>query len=249
VKFYLLPEFSKLANFQVWADAGSQVFFSYSLCVGSMAAMGSYNVYNHNCFRDALFFALINSGTSFIAGFVIFTTLGFMAGQQGTTVGEVAESGPDLAFIVYPQAVAEMPLAPLWAVLFFGMILLLGTGSQIVGCEGVSTTVFDQFPYFFNTRLRKFIFNAFMCTASFLIGLVMVTEGGMYIFQLFDFYSGSRMITLLGFLECITIAYLYGVKRYYKDLTMMIGYDIGPYMKICWMVASPYTQYSLLCCV
>ena len=45
------------------------------------------------CFRDSLIFACTNSGTSFFSGFVIFSVLGFMAKEHGTTVDKVAETG------------------------------------------------------------------------------------------------------------------------------------------------------------
>lgn len=43
--------------------------------------------------RDSFWLCLLNSGTSFVAGFVVFSVLGFMAHKQGVAVDAVAESG------------------------------------------------------------------------------------------------------------------------------------------------------------
>uniref|UniRef100_A0A8C6LLT0 Transporter n=1 Tax=Nothobranchius furzeri TaxID=105023 RepID=A0A8C6LLT0_NOTFU len=203
IMFYIKPDWSKLEEAQVWIDAGTQIFFSYAIGLGALTALGSYNRFNNDCYKDAFVLALINSGTSFFAGFVVFSILGFMAAEQGVDISQVAESGPGLAFIAYPKAVSLMPVAPLWAALFFFMLLLLGLDSR--------TTLSSP-----------------------------SLQGGMYVFQLFDYYSASGMTLLWqSFWECIVVAWVYGADRFMDDVARMIGYRPFPWMKWCWSFITP----------
>jgi len=243
IDFYLSPDWERLKDTQVWVDAGTQIFFSSSIGLGTLTALGSYNKFKHNSYRDSIIFALVNSGTSFLAGFIVFTILGFMAKQQNKSIGDVAEGGPGLAFIAYPAAVAQLPGSPFWSILFFLMVILLGLDSQFVGVEGVVTTVVDQFPSLLRKGYRKEAFIGVTCIIMMLTAIPMVMEGGMYVFQLFDYYTGSRIILLVGFIECIAISYFYGIRRFYDNCCMMIGeswliYTL-PYMLVCWTVITP----------
>ncbi|XP_043934667.1 sodium- and chloride-dependent creatine transporter 1-like [Protopterus annectens] len=240
IVYYLKPDWSKLTEAQVWIDAGTQIFFSYAIGLGALTALGSYNRFHNNCYKDAYILAVINSGTSFFAGFVVFSVLGFMASEQGVDISKVAESGPGLAFIAYPKAVTLMPVAPLWAALFFFMLLILGLDSQFVGVEGFITGIMDLFPASYASVIRREVVVAFCCFICFIIDLSMITEGGMYIFQLFDYYSASG-ITLLwqAFWECVVIAWVYGADRFMDDIARMIGYRPLPFMKWCWAVITP----------
>ncbi|XP_061073489.1 sodium- and chloride-dependent GABA transporter 2-like [Conger conger] len=240
VEFYLYPDPSRLADPQVWMEAGSQIFFSYSVGVGTLTVLGSYNTYNNNCYKDSLWLCLLNSGTSLVAGFVVFSVLGFMAHEQGVPIAEVAESGPGLAFIAYPQAVAMMPLSQLWAACFFIMIILLGLDTQFVMMEVVMTSVTDLFPKVLRRAGRREIFLLLFCLTCFVLQLVMVTQGGMYVFQLFDYYAfnGACMFFLCVF-EVLPMGWLFGAERMMDVIEDMTGERPSLLFKLCWLYFTP----------
>ncbi|KAI4897489.1 hypothetical protein NFI96_021889 [Prochilodus magdalenae] len=225
---------------QVWVDAGTQIFFSYAICLGCLTALGSYNSYNNNCYRDCIMLCCLNSGTSFVAGFAIFSVLGFMAYEQNVPIEAVAESGPGLAFIAYPKAVTMMPWAPLWACLFFMMLIFLGLDSQFVCVESLVTAVVDMYPKTFRVGYRRELLILGMSVASYLLGLTMLTEGGMYVFQLFDSYAASGMCLLfVAIFESICIGWVYGSDRFYSNIEDMIGYKPIFFIKWCWKILTP----------
>lgn len=98
--YYLKPDWEKLTRLQVWSDAGTQIFYSYGIGIAALVALGSYNKFHHNSYRDVVVFTVANTFTSILSGFVIFSVLGYMAHMQGVGIESVAEEGPGLAFIV-----------------------------------------------------------------------------------------------------------------------------------------------------
>ncbi|MEQ2172878.1 hypothetical protein GOODEAATRI_025917 [Goodea atripinnis] len=54
-----------------------------------------------------------------------------------------AVEGTGLAFIVYSEAIKNMPLSQLWSVLYFVMLLLLGMGSMLGNITAIITPLRD----------------------------------------------------------------------------------------------------------
>ncbi|XP_071149159.1 sodium- and chloride-dependent glycine transporter 1-like [Mytilus edulis] len=137
VKYFLIPEWSKLSDLKVWVAAAGQMFFSLSVSFDGIIMFGSYNKFSNNAYGDALLIAVMDLVTSIIAGFVIFTSFGALAKKTGLEVSEVARGGYGLAFVAYPEALSNLPLPQLWSVLFFFMLFTLGLDSEFALLETV----------------------------------------------------------------------------------------------------------------
>lgn len=240
IKYYVLPDWKRLASAKVWGDAAVQVFFSMSTCWGGLITLASYNNYKNNCFRDALVVAVGDGLTSIFGGFVIFSIIGYMAHELNVPVQDVATQGAGLAFVVYPQAVTMLPLSPLWAVLFMLMLLNLGLGTQFTLVTTVHTTIMDVFSKFFKVQRRRIILLLSICICCYILGLSCATRGGMYVLQLMDKYAPSYGLLTVGLAECITLSWLYGIDRFFKDIESMIGRPpIALFFRICWQFITP----------
>ena len=67
-----------------------------------------------------------------ISGLAIFSVLGFLAKITGKNISEVADGGPGLAFVAYPSALSQLPIAPLWSILFFLMLIFVALDGQVI---------------------------------------------------------------------------------------------------------------------
>ncbi|KAM6959287.1 solute carrier family 6 member 4a [Aplochiton taeniatus] len=238
VVFYLKPDWGKLLSTTVWIDAAAQIFFSLGPGFGVLLAFASYNPFHNNCYKDALVTSSVNCLTSFLSGFVIFTVLGYMAEMRQQGVETVAkDAGPSLLFIIYAEAISNMPAATFFAIIFFLMIIMLGLDSTFAGLEGVITAVIDEFPHLLSKRREWFVL--LLVCVCYLGALSTLTYGGAFVVKLFEEYATGPAVITVVFLEVIAVSWCYGIGQFCSDVQMMIGFAPGLFWRICWVAICP----------
>uniref|UniRef100_A0A8C8GE53 Transporter n=1 Tax=Oncorhynchus tshawytscha TaxID=74940 RepID=A0A8C8GE53_ONCTS len=223
ILYFITPKWEKLNDAKVWKDAATQIFFSLSAAWGGLITLSSYNKFHNNCYRDTIIVCIVNSATSIFAGFVIFSVIGFMAHELKVPIEKVADEGPGIAFVVYPEALTRLPLSPFWAIIFFLMLLTLGLDTMFATIETIVTSVSDEFPQYL--RKNKPLFTLICCACFFFLGFPMVTE-----VQTFDLTDSPSFPSIPLFL---------GLQRFCEDIEMMIGFQPNRFWRICWAFVTP----------
>lgn len=240
LRFFLEPQWEKMLEARVWVYAAAQVFNSIGIAFGSLIAFSSYNRFHGPILRDTLLVTIIDALTCILCGFCVFSTMGNLALEQGTTVDKVVADGPGLVFVVFPHALSGLPLPRVWSGVFFSMLLLLGIDSQFATVEVIITSIKDglgdRFEHYFK---RHEILVLAVCTVSFAFGIPFVFNGGIYFFQIVDYYAAATSLMYIAFFECIAIVWIYGVKRMTSNIKDMTGQNPNIFFRVCWSFLSP----------
>ncbi len=225
INYYLQPDFSRLLDYHVWIDAYSQVFFTLSLGMGIMIAYASYMPEDSDVVNNALITVFANSGVSFMSGFAVFGTLGYMAQTQGIPISEVATGGVGLAFVVYPEAINMLPggnmVIGLFGIIFFLTLLTLGIDSAFSLVESIVAGVVDKW------QLNKQKVTLWVIIVLGIFSLLFATKGGLYWLDIVDYYINHYGLILGGLLEALVIGWYYKPETLRNYFNPISEYKIG----------------------
>ncbi len=135
VKFYLVPDFGKMADVgivQVISNAMNQAFFTLSIGIGSMAIFGSYIDKKRSLMGEAINVAALDTFVAFCSGLIILPAC--------TAFGVDHQEGPPLIFKTLPNIFANMWGGRVFGSLFFifmsfaALTTVLGVFENIIAC-------------------------------------------------------------------------------------------------------------------
>ncbi|HLS09012.1 sodium-dependent transporter [Lentibacillus sp.] len=200
---FFTPDFSALADGQVWVAAYGQIFFSLSIAFAIMITYSSYLPKKSDITNNAFIVGFGNSSFELLCGIGVFSVLGFMAVQQGVGVNEVVAGGVGLAFVVFPQIINELPaLNELFGFLFFISLVLAGLSSLISIIETYVAGLSDKFNI---SRQKAVIFGGGFAA---LVSLVFATRGGLNFLDAADYFINQFGVAFVGLVEVVLIAWV-----------------------------------------
>ena len=136
VKFYLLPDFSKMQNIsEVVFAAMGQAFFTLSLGIGAIAIFGSYIDKSKKLTTEAITVVCLDTFVALVAGFIVIPACFAYNVDPG--------QGPGLIFQTLPNIFANMQLGNVWGALFFLFLSFAALTTIIAVFENIITMTME----------------------------------------------------------------------------------------------------------
>ncbi len=201
VRFFLLPDFSKVTAATVLTALG-QAFFSLSIGIGTMVTYASYFKPETNLRHTALNVTILDTLVAVLAGIVIFPAV-FSAGIEPS-------SGPSLVFITLPGIFNGMPLSMVWSSVFFLLLVVAALTSTISLHEVI--TIYLHEEWHLSRRGAAWATTggtlALAALASLSLGML---DGwricGLNLFDSLDYVTANILLPVGGFFTCIFVGW------------------------------------------
>ena len=219
LKFYLVPDFSKMAENgigeAVYAAMG-QSFFTLSLGIGAMAIFGSYISKERRLTGECINICILDTTVALLSGLVIFPA----CFAFGVDPGE----GPGLVFVTLPNVFNQMPGGRLWGSLFFVFMSFAALSTVIAVFENIISFAIDLWGW---SRKKAILVNlavilvlSMPCVLGFnVLSSIQPLGAGTTIQDLEDFIISNNLLpigSVLYLLFC-TSRYGWGWKNFIAE--------------------------------
>ena len=206
-----IPEWTALADSNIWVDAIGQVFYSLSTSMAIMFAYGSFLDKDSNIVIDTFIISFSDMFISILAGVVMFTTMSGVG-----MLDQMSDSGIATAFIIYPQAIVQISSSPvfnmIFAFIFYFCLITLAIDSLFSIIEGISTAVSDKF------KLSKKKTTLTICIIEGILSLIFVTGAGLAVLDIVDHFINSFTLIITGILEMVAAGWFFKTTKILTEL-------------------------------
>ena len=238
LKFYLLPDFSKI-NGTVIVGAMNQAFFSLSLGIGSMAIFGSYIGKERSLMGESVNVIILDTAVALMAGLIIFPAC--------TTYNVPVNAGPSLLFDTMANVFNAMKGGRIWGSLFFLFMIFAAFSTVLAVFENILACVREIFGW---NRIKGCIVCCVIVLAlslttalgfSVFSGFVPFGEGTAWL-DLWDFIVSYNLLplgSLLFAVFCCFKKFGWGWHNFVAEANAGKGLKVKNWMRPFFMIIAP----------
>jgi SNF family Na+-dependent transporter len=219
--FLWTPKFDTIWEPKVWLAAAGQIFFTLSIGMGSIQCYASYVRSKDDVALNAMSAGWMNGFVEVVLGssIIIPIAVGYF-GIDGMKELLSEGGGLGLGFKTLPYLFEQWGgvLGVVAGVAWFGLLFFAGVTSSLAMGTPVMGFLKDEFGW--KEKNSAWMFGGIV----FLLGLPTVLFFNNGVFDEYDYWAGTVSLVIFAFIEIILFAWIFGMDRGWKEITM--GADI-----------------------
>eukprot|EP00105_Crassostrea_gigas_P036551 XP_019920699.1 PREDICTED: sodium- and chloride-dependent glycine transporter 1 [Crassostrea gigas] len=247
VKFFLNMKWNVLGNLEAWVDAGKLMFVSLGLGTGSITSLAGYTHFHSHCFRNSLLTIMAHLVGMLISGFITFAALGINGHTDSDSINGENMTGLDFGFTLVTSVISKSSDSNMWKFLYFLSLILFGVGTQCVYIQNIVSALLHFLPDRWRFRWKfKCSVLAAVCVVAMVIGLLLASQGGLFVYYYCQHYVGRLSLFVITLCECVSLAWVYGAQRLWNNVSDMTGTTDSPWWKLTWKFLTPLVIFVLI---
>jgi SNF family Na+-dependent transporter len=201
------PDFSRLTDASVWLAAAGQIFFTLGVAMGIMTTYASYIREQEDLTLNGLTTASANEFVEVVLGGTIAIPVAVAFFGLAETQAIARGGAFDLGFQSMPVIFQQLPMGQFFGAMWFVLLFIAGITSSVALTQPAVALLQDEFGW---SRQRSVIAVFAVLVPATLLVFFWFRYG--FLDEL-DFWAGTLGLVLLGMLEAVLFAWVYGVKK------------------------------------
>lgn len=227
LNFLWTPHFDSLSNPKVWLAAAGQIFFTLSLGQGSVQCYASYVKKKDDIALNSMSAGWMNEFVEVVLGasIIIPISIGYLGIDR--VVELTSQGGLGLGFRTMPYLFQQWgpALGAISGVAFFGLLFFAGITSSLAMGTPVLSFLRDEFNW--GRRSAAWAFGLTVLVLG--LPTVLFFQSG--VFDEYDYWAGTVSLVLFAMLEAILFAWVFGLKKGWKEITAGADIKVAGIMK------------------
>ena len=230
--FLYTPQFDLLLNPEVWIAAASQIFFTLSVGLGSLATYASYLKSSDDIIASSLSAATINEVVEvLLGGSIAIPASVVFFGVTGAI--EIAQSGSfSLVFVTMPVVFQQVPLGNIFGFVWFILLFIAGITSSVSLATPILAFFHEEYG-FSRENITWSLYGVTLFVSSFHV--VFISHGFM---DEWDYWAGISFV-VLALIEIVIFIWIFGSENAWDSIHLGSAVSLPRFCKWILVVVTP----------